>query len=241
MCLCWMAVGKNHHDSVNSILWVSCSRVLALHQAAWWLNLKHKYDCRWASVASGYFNFAKPPSVLSYGVRSKMCLCHGLMSLATGNDTCTHCTSVLGENFCLPLCFKLCLNGCSIEMACRDSCIHACRCKILWPYLVTRGVSQRPVTSLEHKFWRYLIRGIGSIWGHSWSSLATGIVVWLHRQIFFVLRTSGPYKLFNSALHHLSPQRTTSVLLLYSPITELQWISIIYASRVVFGVLNIKF
>jgi len=190
---------------------------------------------------TGYFNFAKRPLVLSFGVRSKVCLCRGLLSLATGNDTCTHCTSDLGENFYLPLCYKIFLKCCLIEMSCWDSCSHACRCGILWPYLVTRGVGQRPVTSLETKFWCYLIRGNGSLWGYSWSSLATRIAVWLRRQIFFFLRTSGPYKLFNSALHHLSPQRTTSVILLYSPITELQWISIINASRVVVGVLNIKF
>jgi hypothetical protein len=178
---------------------------LVFHQAAWWLNLKQKCNSRWTSAATGDFNFAKPPFVLSYGVRSKVCLCRGLLSLATGNNTCTHCTFVLGENFCLPLCYKLFLEVFLIEMSCWDSCIHACRCGILWPYLVKRGVSQRPVRSLEPKFRSYLIRGFGSLWVHSWSSLATGIAVWLRKQIFFVLHTSGTYKLFNSALHHSAP------------------------------------
>jgi len=77
------------------------------------------------------------------------------------------------------------------------------------------GSCQRPVTSLDPKFWCYLIRGIGSLWGHCSSSLATGITVWSHSQIFFVLPMSGTYKLFNSALHHLSPQHTTSVIIFY--------------------------
>jgi len=66
------------------------------------------------------------------------------------------------------------------------------------------GSRQRPVTSLDPKFWCYLIRCIGRLWGHSWSSLATGIAVWSHSQIFFVLPMSGTCKLFNSVLHHLS-------------------------------------
>jgi len=45
------------------------------------------------------------------------------------------------------------------------------------------------MTSLDPKFWCYLIRGIGSLWKPSWSSLATGIAVWSHCQIFmFSLR-----------------------------------------------------
>ena len=161
------------------------------------------------------------------------------LSLATGNDTCTHSTSVLGKNFCLPLCFKRFLKGCLIKISCSDSCSHACICGHLC-ILVTHGVAPTPCDVIDPKFWWYLIRGIGSLWGHSWSSLATGSAVWSHSHIFFVHPTSGTYKLCNSALHHLSPQRTTSVIVLYSPIIELQKISIIYSSAVVVGVLNIN-
>jgi len=40
----------------------------------------------------------------------------------------------------------------------------------------------------------------------------------INSHFFVVLPKNGTYNLINSALHHLSPQRTTSVILLYSPI-----------------------
>jgi len=49
-------------------------------------------------VASGDFNFAKRPFILGYGVRCNARVSWPL-SLAIGNDTRTHSTSVLGENF----------------------------------------------------------------------------------------------------------------------------------------------
>jgi len=78
-------------------------------------------------------------------------------------------------------------------------------------YVVMRGVAPNSVTSLDPKCWWYLIRGIGSLWGHSWWSLATGIAVWSHSQIFSVLPTSGTYNYstvrciiyHHSALHQL--------------------------------------
>ena len=57
------------------------------------------------------------------------------------------------------------------------------------------------------------MRRLGSLGGHSWSSLAAGIAVWTHRQISLYdwsFSASRNPNLFNSALLHLSPQRTTS-------------------------------
>ena len=144
------------------------------------------------------------------------------LSLATGNDTRTHPHPFLGRISCAPLFFlnsflRVAWLKCPVETA---GALLTAK-KRITIFGNAWGSCQSPVTSFAPKFWCYLIWRIGSLWGHFWSSLATGIAVWSHSQIFFVLPTRGTYKLFNSALHHLSPQRT-SLILLYSPINELK-------------------
>jgi len=45
------------------------------------------------------------------------------------------------------------------------------------------GCCLRPVTSLDPKFWWYIIRRFGSLGGQSWSSLAAGIAARLLHEI----------------------------------------------------------
>jgi hypothetical protein len=48
------------------------------------------------------------------------------------------------------------------------------------------GSVTTPVTSLDPKFWWYIIWRFGSLERQSWSSLAIGIAVRIHSKIFFV-------------------------------------------------------
>jgi len=147
------------------------------------------------------------------------------LSPATGDDTRTHPTSVLREisyapPFILNSFLRVAWQKYPVETA---GALTTAKKRIIifgnaW------GSCQRTVMSFDPKFWRYLIWRIGYLWGHSWSSLATRNTVWSHSKILFV-RFKSPYERhlqINSALHHLSPQRTTSVILLYSPINELK-------------------
>jgi len=73
--------------------------------------------------------------------------------------------------------------------------------------------------SLNPKFWCYITGRIESLWRHSSLSLAAGITVRILLQNFFVcwsLSMSWTYKLFDTALLHLSPQHTTSVTFIFS-------------------------
>ena len=82
-----------------------------------------------------------------------------------------------------------------------------------------------PVTPLNQGFSCYITWGVGSLAGQSRSSLAAGIAARLLLKISLCVRsrsTSKTYKFAKSALLQLSPQRTTSLNILYSSIIALQ-------------------
>ena len=62
----------------------------------------------------------------------------------------------------------------------------------------------RPVTSLDPKFWWYIIRRFGSLGGQSWSSFAAGIAARLLHKISLFDKSLSRSKLINLSRVHCS-------------------------------------
>ena len=146
------------------------------------------FDCRirWIFILPG------DPFISSYGFRSRVCVCLDLVTHHKERYTCTHYTPVLGENFLLTPLFNNPLSGvddwnipCGQSLSCVYFFGHS------WPYLLVRLALAHPMMSLADQVSMLFNLGVWMSQGTFRLSLATGISVWSHNQIFFVLPTSS--------------------------------------------------
>jgi hypothetical protein len=127
-------------------------------------------------------------------------------------------------------------------ISCRGQRSHAFLSSSLMPYLVIAWFSTRPITHISPQVWTLYKMEFGeprgTFLGHQ---LLHESLLEYHSKFFFLLKSlwSGTSRLFNSALYHLSPQRTISVTCKHLSATSTINL-LIFTPRAVIGFVNIN-